>query len=110
MAEIIEYIQNPNGVDAREEENKNSRIPTVQRYTVEIRPDGKWLNEHPDYIVFTDVHHENGHNCGTCKCSFCGDPSVFNKRKLVNESNGKVAGHRYCLDCLRVELKKNNLI
>jgi hypothetical protein len=107
MPEIIEYIQNPNGIEAQEEKQRETGIEGTNISSVRIRPDGRWINQDPDFIVFTEVHHEHGHNCGTCKCSFCGEPSVFNKKKLENKSNGKIAGHRYCLDCLGVELKKH---
>ncbi len=101
MAQVIEYIQNPNGIEAKEEERRKSGIKSSNMYTVEIRPGGKWIDMNPNYIIFKDHVTEGYHNCDSCRCSFCNEPSIANITKLKNGSTGEVAGHRYCLSCLK---------
>ena len=62
--------------------------------------DGRLIALNPDLIVFNEHIVQGEHSCDTCKCSFCGVPSLYNHRKMENQKTGKSAGHMYCEDCL----------
>jgi len=66
--------------------------------------DGRTINLNPDFIVFNEHVVKGDHSCDTCKCSFCGAPSIYNHRKMENKTTGKSAGHMYCENCLERDI------
>ena len=76
---------------------------------IEILPNGKWRNTTPDYTVFNDHIQAGLHDCPTCKCSFCGEPSVFTMLCAVHKTDGRSCGLLYCKDCLQIEHNKAQL-
>ena len=75
-------------------------------YEVEVMPNGKWRNMRPDYVIFNDHIKEGLHQCSTCKCSFCNEPSILTTLVATNNIDGRKCGLMYCVDCSMLEYYK----
>jgi hypothetical protein len=84
-----EFIKNPYG-----------NVYGLDTYGVIKGYDGRFITLNPELIVFNEHVVQGEHSCDTCKCSFCGVPSLYNHRKMENKKTGKSAGHMYCEVCL----------
>ena len=75
---------------------------------VEIMPNGKWRRIDPDYVIFNEHIKVGLHDCETCKCTYCGDPSVFNLLVAKHQTDGRECGLQMCRNCLKIEHAKIN--
>ncbi len=75
-------------------------------YEVEVMPNGKWRNMKPDYVIFNDHIKEGLHQCPTCKCSFCNEPSILTTLCATHNTDGRKCGLMYCIDCSMLEYYK----
>jgi len=80
---------------------------SIKNYDVEIMPNGKWRNLRPDYVLFNDHIKEGLHQCPTCKCSFCQEPSMVTLLKAKHNTNGSSCGLMYCGECCLIEYNKS---
>ena len=86
--------------------NQAKMSSQITRYEVVVLPNGKWRNLFPDYVVFNDHIKEGLHQCPTCKCSFCQEPSVVTILMATHKTDGRSCGLMYCMDCSMIEYKK----
>ena len=82
---------------------KSEKMSKITSYEIQIMPNGKWRNMRPDYIVFNDHIKEGLHECPTCKCSFCQEPSTVALVNATHKTDGRSCGLMYCTDCFMME-------